>query len=349
MRLPSVIAGLVSVVLAGCSPSAPSPSAAVTTPVATATQRPASPTLTERPIPSPTPRPTLAVAEPVFPLPTWPVEEVPAGAPERVAAVEERGVRVRLELDANPMMAGEPAWATTELTNTGTDDLIWMTDGCAIHVGVGGRLTDLRWRFGVPQRGIAQEFKWWATGQARMAEDGTMPLEFTPEPFVGIGEFGCADLGVEHRLAPGQRVRERAQWDGSVAHAGSPPTAETDITGLFDSWRREHEGSNRRRELRVRLPAWVIGPEKAPTMSAAQAVDFALGDRRFAPWVLIGWIDRWQPIAEFIPAEGVWHIGMAKKDGATRIAIVDIETGTTTVVAAVTDGTGAYRITGPAH
>ncbi|MBA2253703.1 MAG: hypothetical protein H0W07_01135 [Chloroflexi bacterium] len=284
----------------------------------------------------------------MFPLPAWPAEDAPADELERAVFLEERGVQVRLELERNPMVAGEPTWATTELTNTGPDDLIWTTDGCQIHVGVAGRLTDLRWWFGVPQRGIAQEFKWWASYGSRMPDDGTMRLEFTPEPFVGMGEFGCADLGVEHRLAPGDSVRSRERWDGLVAHAGPSPTAAAEITAQFDGWRREHEGPNRRRELRVRLPAWVMGSENAPTMSASQAVDFALRDRGFAAWVLAGWIDRWQPIAEFVPADRVWHIGMATKDGATRIAIVDIEMGTTTVVAAVTDGRGEYRITGSA-
>jgi hypothetical protein len=333
-------AALLAVVLAGCSverlpasePPGPGP-----------TSSPAS-----RAGPTAAPSLTFAAAEPVWPLPGWPAVEIPAGDVRAEAVVEERGVRLRLVLERNPMPAGEPTWVTTELTNTGPDQLVWSTDGCATHVMVLGELTSHEWHDGVPQAGWAAEFKR-NVGQSGSA----MRLDFTPEAFVGIGDYGCADLAVEHRLPPGEAIVLRARWDGLIWRAGLPPTAEAVVSATFQGWRREREGVNRRRELKVELATWVAGSPDAPLMSAREAADFALRDPRLASWIRNVWIRRGNTIDEFDPARGVWHIGLAmERNGRNvteaRFATVDPATGRVLgVVDALVDGSGEITIVGP--
>jgi hypothetical protein len=89
----------------------------------------------------------VSVAPVATPVPT-PDPTLPTGNLETTASVERDGVRVRIELDRNPMPAGEPTWVATTVTNIGDDDLIWLHGGCAISVGVNGRMNGRRWSFG---------------------------------------------------------------------------------------------------------------------------------------------------------------------------------------------------------
>jgi hypothetical protein len=303
-----------------------------------------------------TPEPTLLVAEPIFPPVPWPKAVIPDGRLVRTASARVDDVDVRITLDANPLVAGEPAWITTELTNLGRDKLYWYGPGCGIDVLVTGRLPDLRWRVGAEQPGIAGEFKKAALWDARVTEDRSVDLDFVPEWAVGIGEFACGDIAIREELRPGRRFRDRMQWDGSLFQgAGFPPTSVADITGTFGpGWNRASDGPNRRRApIEVHLPAWIQGIEAPVSLSVGEAVDVALTHDAFAEWVKERFTsrDRWQFVTNLDPATGVWQIGLAQYPGGdTRIVVVDSATGRPTAyLKATIDGAGKLRDVGPAN
>ncbi|HSL33543.1 MAG TPA: hypothetical protein VK871_07825 [Candidatus Limnocylindrales bacterium] len=64
------------------------------------------------------------------------IPTAPAEALERIASIEQDGVRLTIELERNPLPAGEPTWLTTTVANTGPDELRWITDACDIDVSV---------------------------------------------------------------------------------------------------------------------------------------------------------------------------------------------------------------------
>ena len=88
---------------------------------------------TPGPLVGQTPRPTTVALSPspgATSAPT-PTPTLPPGPLARIAMIEANGVRVTIELERNPMPAGEPTWVTTTVTNTGRDDVIWLHGACA--------------------------------------------------------------------------------------------------------------------------------------------------------------------------------------------------------------------------
>jgi hypothetical protein len=335
------------ITLVGCSverlpaPENPPPSASLG-----ASARPS-------PISSPTdtPQPTLLVADPIFPPAPWPQAEIPDRPLVRTASARVDGVDVRITLDANPLVAGQPAWITTELTNLGRDKLYWYGPGCGIDVLVTGRLPDLRWRPGADQPGVAGKFKQSSLWNARITDDGAVYLDFVPDWAVGMGEFGCVDIAIREELRPGRRFRARQRWDGLLfQRAGFPPTSAADIVGTFSRWWRASEGDEGGREaVVVHLPTWIRGIDAPVSLSVGEAVDVALTHDRFAEWVQQAYLRRaeWQSITELDPATGVWQIGLARMGGDTRIVVVDSVTGSTgQFLRAKTNGRGAFEILG---
>ena len=171
------------------------------------------------PSPSSVPPPSTSVVPNETTAPTLSLEPAPSGptiaweengaAMEvdtsiRQFAVDNAGVRVSIEIDRNPVPAGEFSWVTTTVENTGPDAIHWYTDGCQIHVSVWGELP-LRWAWGrqEPSTGFAPEdfagftFKDWALNTAPGgAGDDPIRLDFTPESHVGRGDMGCLDVGI---------------------------------------------------------------------------------------------------------------------------------------------------------
>lgn len=84
----------------------------------------------------------------------------------------------------------------------------WITDGCSIHVGTHGEMP-FRWAGGFVQSGSAKTFKDWVYVANLPPIDSPIWLEAVAERFVGRENFGCADIGVPHELAPGRQIRER--------------------------------------------------------------------------------------------------------------------------------------------
>lgn len=283
------------------------------------------------PVPDPIGLPSGTAAPPADPtaIPTAPAEAL-----ERIASIEQDGVRLTIELERNPLPAGEPSWVTTTVTNTGPDELRWLTDGCDIDVSVYGVMLGPTWKSGRSWAdATVQSYKQWALESARIA-DGAVRVEFMPEPFVGRdSELVCADIGIDHTLAAGASESERAQWDGAVArHLGPPPRGIVALTASFGMFWRAADGEFEAGEypnLEVPLDAWIEGVADPPRIQPAEAVDIALADPDFGEWLLqrpfrdgVDWYIR------YVAEEDAWHVSIqAWPNPPARLAVIDAQTG----------------------
>ncbi|MBA2718796.1 MAG: hypothetical protein H0U52_06080 [Chloroflexi bacterium] len=252
-------------------------------------------------------------------------------------------MRLAIEATGNPLRAGEGAWITTTLRNTGRDTLRWMTDGCAIHVGAHGEMP-FRWAKGFLQAGVAKTYKNWAYVANLPAPESPIWLSAVPERFVGKATFGCADLGVPHELAPSREVRQRHHWDGQAApDLGLPPNGPAEWIGTFQTWWRQADpgaefAENPRDPLLVRLPAGIVGGRDPGMLSAGQAIDVAVTVPALRALLEANpSIQDWDmPITtRFDHPRALWQIGLKTNDGFS--VLVQIEPLTAAVVRVVQD------------
>ena len=285
--------------------------------------------------PTPTPVPPIEQRGPG-------VEPPPASQPPvvvepgvRRASREVDGVRVTIESAANPMIAGQPAWITTTLENTGRDRIHWTTDGCEIHVGVIGEMP-FRWAGGFPQVGVAKTYKDWAYVANLPPLDSPIWLDPTPERFIGRDNFGCVDLGVPQQLDPGRQVRQRQQWDGTAARElGLPPAGPAEWIGSFSFWWRNGDpgrqnAENPREPIVVRLPVEIRSDRHPRALSAGQAIDAAVTIRPLRELLEANpSIQDWDmPITTRFDLEiGNWLIGLKVDDGRAVSVEIDGLTG----------------------
>jgi hypothetical protein len=258
-------------ILSGCIDPRPAFPSAIST---TASATPTSSAASAEPIASGAGDPTGALATPT---PTLPPDPLPT-----TAAIEHDGVRVTIELERNPMPAGEPTWVTTTVTNTGRDDLIWFHDGCAISVGVNGQLVNARYLVGDSLPAPFQTMKGYLL-DLRANDDGNIWVGFTPEQFVGKGTIACSDVGIGDRVRPGASIRQRAQWNGlGYLYGPPPPTGSVDLVGSFRYYWRTKTGEPEditKQVMDVHLPTWLIGRSDT-LLDPGEAVDAALADPR---------------------------------------------------------------------
>jgi hypothetical protein len=298
--------------------------------------------------PLPSPRPPLISPqattastpsiEPSLSRPTIAWEETGAATEVDTAVrqfgVETGGVRVSIEIDRNPVPASEFSWVTTTVENTGPDAIHWYTDGCAIHVGVWGELP-LRWAWGAkePSTGFAPEdwngftFKDWAINHdpGRGSEQPIL-LDFTPESFVGQGDFGCADVGIRQDLQPGKRVSQRERWDGQAAFGFGPaPSGPAELHASFRNWWRDSEVEGARGDIEIRLAIEIVGGRDPRFLSPGQAIDVALRVPAFRRLLdryptIQDWI---MPVVVEVDDAGLWNVGLKGSDGSSVTVIVD--------------------------
>lgn len=230
-----------------------------------------------------TPAPPIATPEPTTPTPA---PTIPPGL-VTTALVEHDGVRVTIELERNPMPAGEPTWVKTTVTNVGRDDLTWFHDGCAIAVGVNGQMKDAGYRAGASLQAPFQTWKGYLL-DVRTIRDGDVWIGFTPERFIGKGSFACSDVGIGDRVRPGASISRRAQWNGlGYLYGPPPPTGMVDLVGSFSYYWRESTGEPddiTKQVIDVPLRTWVLGGSDV-LLDPGEAVDAALADPRL-PGVL---------------------------------------------------------------
>jgi hypothetical protein len=256
-------------------------------------------------------------------------------------------VRVTITVDRSPMPAGEPTWVTTELRNTGTDDLLYADD-CSL-VSVSGAMEDDRWRPGFTFSGRLGEYKAWAV-ESLTLEDGAIWIAFTPEGIVNqgleAGEYGCGDVLVVARLKPGEVRVERARWLGLTMRSyAPPPSGQVTLNGTFSFFWRESEGdqdpqTESERRLSVPLAAWVQGVATPPRIDPTEAIDIALADPDFGRWVLgrpfrsgADWKLRFDSNAH------QWRVGLLSfyPEARTREVLIDAATGAVVAYEGPTD------------
>lgn len=190
-----------------------------------------------------------------------------------------------IDLERNPLPAGEATWATVSVRNRGRDAVTWFHDGCAIPVWVGGEVIGARWRQGIEQTGQAGHFK------ERLVDHEigrVVRIDFRPEHFVGQqGKIGCADVGIADTIAPGDSITQRARWDGMADHAlGLPPSGAVDLTGWADFFFRDPQPADimaQRIELEGR--AWIVDGKDPSWLDPPEVIDAALTDAAFVEWL----------------------------------------------------------------
>lgn len=246
----------------------------------------------------------------------------------RSASVERDGIRVTMTFDANPLTGGEPTWVTTEVRNVGTDPVIWFHDGCAIAVDVRGQMPDVVWRLGREQSGIAADFKRLALEQQSI-DQGVGHIAFTPERFIGRGLDGCDDVGITDRIAPGEAIRQRSQWDGMVQlRLGVPPSGAVDLIGRAGYYWRERGGEPADitdKVIELHLDGEIAGGRDRSLLDPPEAIDAALADQAFLAWLadkVIG--DGNTPVVWFEPETNAWQIGLLDY-GADRFHLVSVD------------------------
>jgi hypothetical protein len=292
---------------------------------------PSKPTSTPRSSPS-----TVSVASPsptksVSPAPTPPTGPLPL-----TAVAEKDGVRVRITLEHDPMPALALTRITTEVRNLGSDTLHWQSDGCATSVDISAEMTGSAWRPGVEQQDVAKQFKDYALDHVFRTDPLSPPsLRFVPPEMVDKGSYACADVGIDHEIAPGNTIEAVRVWDGAAGlRWGPPPTGAVTITGTFDSyWRGAKAPSpSRTGRLDVRLDAWVSGGADATWLSPPEVADAALADPAFAAYLATQRIgDGRSIILWYRPELDLWEVGvLAWHDAPTpqmHLVLVDPHSG----------------------
>jgi hypothetical protein len=323
-RVASLIIGSVVAVLGCATPGQPSTNPVASPPNASvgSTEQPAPPTT--RPIPT-----ARTIPSGYEPGPAWePFGDPIAFEPGLTTATTKRhGIRVTLTADSSRFSAAEGLWVTTRLENTGTNLLRWVTDGCAIHVGVSAR-TAFDWTYGVEQFSPYSTYKDWALERYDPNwERYPIYLETTPDWAVGKGEFGCADLGMGHDLKPGKSIEARhlvEALSGREGKYGIPPSGPILLSGSFRTWNRGKEDGNEvsHDPIVVRLAVELTGGRDAELISPGQAIDVALGSELLATAI------RGNPrIPDFAPtilrldqAAGRWIVGMTIDEHRARLS-----------------------------
>jgi hypothetical protein len=263
MRPTGLVGGfLVGLVLAACTalpvPSSPPPLAAA--PPASARPSPAT-----RPQPVLTPVPATATPEP----------SIPADL-SRTAVVEQDGVRLRIELERNPMPAGKVTWVTKTIENVGKDPIQYFP--CGEAMSVIGQLRDRPWRFGGQLPNPEAAWKKYLLLQIDV-RDGRRQV-FLPAGLTGSSS-GCGDIAHVVILAPGKALREQSRWDGlTFRRLAPPPTSKVDLIGSFEyahAARVDVEAP--RLQIDIHLEIWIKGlPDSF--LDPGEVADIALRDPR---------------------------------------------------------------------
>lgn len=257
------------------------------------------------------------------------VADTPAIPLPRSATVEKDGVRVTIELERNPMPAGQPTWATATVVNIGADDVAWLHDGCAVAVNLWGSMQGATWRPGRTQVGVAANFKSAAFKQFGL-KDGAIVVDFTPEKYINKkGSYGCADIGITETLPPGGSIVERTRWSGVAGlQLGPPPTGFVELTASARYFWREARGEPpdvTKALIDVPLPAWIENDVTA-VLHPSEAIDVALLDPR-----LVDVLERRkignanEPIVQFDPTTGSWQIGLLDHGEQPRAHLVFVD------------------------
>ena len=276
-------------------------------------------TSTTTPPPSPSPdapsNSAQASAEPSTPAPSTPVSPSPTAPPDLVrVAVEERDdIRVEIELQRNPLPAGEPSWVKVRVTNKGRTDVTWFHDGCAQPVGVNG-VSEVAWPMGEEHQGRAGRFKTYALGGHILAPpDPHGVLSFVRKARLHAGPAGCADVGITDTIEPGETLRATRWWSGFTdPHRALPAAGPVKLRGFAAYyWRGKEPTDITDHAIELELDAWIISDAAGDRLSPALAIDAALSDPNFAAYVKTQAIANGRAeIAWYDADRDLWEIGV---------------------------------------
>lgn len=228
------------------------------------------------------------------------------------------GIELHLVLDRNPLKAGTPTWVTVTVRNATDAPIDWMTDGCANVASVLGVLGG-DWVGGASQVGLAKRFKAYALEPLGHAGQAYLLIGFTPADRLGR-DVGCADLGLMHDLAAGERLVHRGRWDGTLGDLPAP-NGPVRITASFP---RVIESEIK--PVEVGLDSWIAGGTPFEFLTPAAAIDATLADARFLDWLQRApettWINSTHTLD---PDAGTWAIGLFRDSPAGFLGMVTLD------------------------
>jgi hypothetical protein len=272
----------------------------------------------------------LLPAETPEPATPTPAPTVPAGLPT-TAVAELDGVRITIELERNPMPAGQPTGITTTITNTGGDAVVYVPCGEIAYVSAAG--VGPPWRPGRTLPNPAMTWKTYLLDHQGLRSNDRYVL------FYAAGQTGassgCGDVAHVTTLAPGRTVHERQSWDGyAFRQLAPPPTAVIDLVARFEFDRgdplAEHPPEDRHR-LELHLETWIAGlPDTF--LDPAEAVDIALTDPRLTALLASRDLRNGnEGVARFDSKTGNYQIGMLESGSLpvsrAHLVLVDARSG----------------------
>lgn len=244
--------------------------------------------------------------------------------------VDERdGIRVTVAFARNPFVAAELNSVDVEVRNIGSDDVVWLHDGCGIAAGVSARMPNAAWPAGVSQVGVAATFKEKALAEAVPGD----PIRFSFEPGWALGgsDAGCADIGIEERIGPGKSLHQQLLWDGYAWGSGVPPPAgPVDLSVGVGHFSRASAQDRPRQSWHIdrQSYAWVTGESASPAISPASAVDAALATPNLITWLEPKMFGNIEPVAWFDPDIDAWQVGAVDHLTQTlHVVLIDASTG----------------------
>jgi hypothetical protein len=234
----------------------------------------------------------------------------------RSVTVEEDGIRLSMSMERNPVVAGEPVWITTKLTNTGEDDLISYNGRCDAAVYVTGEMKDQVWRDGLPPGPQDYEdFKYYTT---RWRIDGgpTIRLEIEPKGSIGTGGYGCSEMGWSDHIPPGKTLTDRSRWDGYAQwQLALPPSGLATITADLASYKRAGDSGRPRKSISASLDVLVVDGLPEDRLHPMEIVDAAVADPELAP--LLRLTDGKTAIVQYDADLDLWYVGVLEDAGRT--------------------------------
>jgi hypothetical protein len=273
------------------------------------------------------PPPPVATLEPATPTPA---PTIPASLSTRAVA-EQDGVRITIELERNPMPAGQPTAIMTTITNTGRDAVVYVPCGEIVYVSAAG--VGPPWRPGRSLPNPAMIWKTYLLDHQGLHSEDRYVLFFVAGQ-TGASS-GCGDVAHVTSLAPGGTVHERQRWDGyAFRQLAPPPTARIDLLGTFEFDRgdplAEHPPEDNK-HIEVHLDAWIAGlPDLF--LDPAEAVDIALTDPRLTAILASRDLHNGnEGVVRFDPKTGLYQIGMLESGSLpvsrAHLSLVDARTG----------------------
>ncbi len=249
------------------------------------------------------------------PAPSSPMPQGPTAPPDlaRITVKERNHIRVEIELERNPLPAGQVSWVKASVTNEGRTDVTWFHDGCAEPVSVHG-VSQVAWPMGEEHQGQAGMFKTYALGGSiAAAPDPHGMLSFVEKERISTGSTGCADIGISETIKPGKSVKTIRWWSGFTdpqrALPAAGPTTIQGFAGYY--WRGKEPTDITDHVIKLELDAWIISDTAGARLSPAQAVDAGLADATFATYLDTQAIANGRAeIAWYDADQNLWEIGV---------------------------------------